>query len=103
MRHRGHARLAGVVQRRPIRREGSPVREHGSADDWLLTFDEAVAYLRVSRSTLYRVLRTGRLRGRKIGRKWLFSMADLHSLLLPTNLAPHAGGSEASGPEKAGR
>ena len=41
-------------------------------DDVLLTFKEAMSYLRVSRSTLYRLMWSGQLTGHKVGSTWRF-------------------------------
>jgi excisionase family DNA binding protein len=46
-------------------------------DELLLDLPEAIEYLRISRSTIYRLMRSGRLVGRKVGRKWLFYKKDL--------------------------
>ncbi len=47
--------------------------------DALLTFREAMGYLRVSRSTLYRLLWSGQLTGHKVGRTWRFYQEDLRA------------------------
>lgn len=36
-------------------------------DDRLLTFSETLAYLRISKSTLYRFMQSGELQGYKVG------------------------------------
>jgi excisionase family DNA binding protein len=43
----------------------------------LLTFKEAMDFLRVSRSTIYRLMWSGQLRGHKVGSTWRFYEADL--------------------------
>lgn len=43
----------------------------------LLTFKEAMEFLRVSRSTLYRLMWSGQLRGHKVGSTWRFYQQDL--------------------------
>lgn len=43
----------------------------------LLTFKEAMAYLRTSRSTVYRLMWSGQLTGEKIGVEWRFTRAAL--------------------------
>ena len=48
-------------------------------DDILLTFKEAMGYLRVSRSTLYRLMWSGQLTGHKVGSTWRFYREDLRS------------------------
>src|SRR6266581_6928350 len=48
-------------------------------DDTLLTFKEAMSYLRVSRSTLYRLMWSGQITGHKIGSTWRFYREDLRA------------------------
>jgi len=48
-------------------------------DDVLLTFKEAMGYLRVSRSTLYRLMWSGQLIGHKVGSTWRFYREDLRA------------------------
>lgn len=48
-------------------------------EDILLTFKEAMNYLRVSRSTLYRLMWTGQLTGHKVGSTWRFYREDLRA------------------------
>jgi excisionase family DNA binding protein len=48
-------------------------------DDVLLTFKEAMEYLRVSRSTLYRLMWSGQLTGHKVGSTWRFYREDLRA------------------------
>jgi len=48
-------------------------------DDVLLTFKEAMTYLRVSRSTLYRLMWSGQLTGHKVGSTWRFHHEDLRA------------------------
>lgn len=91
----GHApRVAhGSEQRRGTSRAGGRKPTHGSgeevmikqrvappratADTILLTFKEAMDFLRVSRSTLYRLMWSGQLRGHKVGSTWRFYESDL--------------------------
>jgi excisionase family DNA binding protein len=47
--------------------------------DALLTFKEAMSYLRVSRSTLYRLMWSGQLTGHKVGSTWRFYQTDLQA------------------------
>lgn len=49
-----------------------------SSDEDLLIFKEAMNYLRVSRSTLYRLMWSGQLTGHKVGSTWRFMRKDLH-------------------------
>lgn len=46
-------------------------------DDPLLTFKEAMSYLRVSRSTLYRLMDRGELSSYKVGNSYRFRKSDL--------------------------
>ncbi len=48
-------------------------------DDVLITFREAMTYLRVSRSTLYRLMWSGQLTGHKVGSTWRFYREDLRA------------------------
>ena len=48
-------------------------------DDTLLTFKEAMSYLRVSRSTLYRLMWSKQLTGHKVGSTWRFYREDLRA------------------------
>lgn len=50
-------------------------------DEALYTFKEAMGYLRVSRSTLYRLMWSGQLTGSKIGSTWRFDRAHLRALV----------------------
>lgn len=52
---------------------------HMVQDDALLTFKEAMGYLRVSRSTLYRLMWSGQLTGHKVGSTWRFYREDLQA------------------------
>jgi excisionase family DNA binding protein len=45
----------------------------------LFTFKEAMSYLRVSRSTLYRLMWSGQLTGHKVGSTWRFYREDLRA------------------------
>jgi excisionase family DNA binding protein len=62
-------------------------------DDVLLTFKEAMGYLRVSRSTLYRLMWNGELTGHKVGSTWRFYRHELRAcvrsdLAIPTTSRP---------------
>ena len=48
-------------------------------EDVLLTFKEAMSYLRVSRSTLYRLMWSNQLTGHKVGSTWRFYREDLRA------------------------
>ena len=48
-------------------------------EDVLFTFKEAMGYLRISRSTLYRLMWSGQLTGHKVGSTWRFSQEELRA------------------------
>lgn len=52
-------------------------------DDVLLTFPEAMEYLRVSRSTLYRLMWSGQLTGQKVGCTWRFWQSQVQACVQP--------------------
>jgi len=54
-------------------------------DDKLYTFEETMAYLKVSRSTLYKFIYSNELAGYKVGRMWRFYLADLRSFVKGKN------------------
>ncbi|NOY83154.1 MAG: acetate--CoA ligase [Kiritimatiellaeota bacterium] len=47
----------------------------------VLTLDEAAAHLKLSKSTLYKLLQSGRIPAKKLGRRWRFSREDLEKWL----------------------
>ena len=49
--------------------------------DALFTFKEAMAYLRVSRSTLLRIMAIGQLKGHKVGNNWRFYVSDVQNCI----------------------
>lgn len=65
--------------------------EHIAQEETLLTFKEAMGFLRVSRSTLYRLMWSGQLRGHKVGSTWRFYKQDLRSVVAsaPVVAGPH--------------
>jgi acetyl-CoA synthetase len=54
-------------------------------DESILTIEEAASFLKVSKSTLYKLLESGRVPAKKIGRRWRFSRADLEDWLRNPN------------------
>jgi excisionase family DNA binding protein len=43
-----------------------------NTDDEVLTIDELSAYLKVAKSTLYKLAQEGKLPGQKVGKHWRF-------------------------------
>ncbi|HEV2235281.1 MAG TPA: helix-turn-helix domain-containing protein [Ktedonobacterales bacterium] len=58
------------------------------SDTILLTFKEAMEFLRVSRSTIYRLMWSGQLRGHKVGSTWRFYEADLLAAVAAATFEP---------------
>ena len=55
------------------------VGEHGAVDpvDEVLTINELARYLKLSKSTLYKLAQEGKIPGQKIGRHWRFRKASI--------------------------
>ena len=49
--------------------------------DPLLTFKETMRYLKVSRSTLLRIMDAQKLQGRKVGNSWRFCVSDVRNFV----------------------
>lgn len=49
--------------------------------DEVLTLDELAKYLKLSKSTVYKLVGEGRIPGQKIGRHWRFSKAVIDQWL----------------------
>ena len=58
---------------------GQVANDMSQSSDTLLTFKEAMSYLRISRSTLYRLMWSNQLTGYKVGRAWRFYRNDLQA------------------------
>jgi excisionase family DNA binding protein len=59
-----------------------------SQESDLLTFKEAMVYLRVSRSTIYRLLWNGQLKGAKVSMTWRFRKSDLDKCIVLQSVQP---------------
>jgi len=62
-----------------IKPVSASVAQAPAQDDVLLTFKEAQTYLKVSRSTLYRLMWSGDLPSQKVGSTWRFYRADVRA------------------------
>ncbi|MDA8217420.1 MAG: helix-turn-helix domain-containing protein [Chloroflexota bacterium] len=51
----------------------------------VLTVEEAAQYLRVHEQTVYQLLRTGQLKGAKVGRVWRIHRASVDAFLMGEN------------------
>lgn len=78
-------------------RETKPQEETSAVgSDELLSMEEAIERLRTTRPTFYRWLRSGRIKGLKVGRQWRFYAADVDRFLqgeaprvdLPVGIGP---------------
>ena len=59
----------------------------------VLTIDELSAYLKISKSTLYKIVREGRIPSQKIGRHWRFRKGAIDHWLEETRAKkPDSGG-----------
>lgn len=58
---------------------------NSNQDEPLMTAKEVMIYLKISRSTLYRLVNSGHLRGYKVGSTWRFAPADIRDLLGENN------------------
>lgn len=65
----------------------------------VLTIEELAGYLKVPKSTLYKLVQAGKVPGRKVGRHWRFVRASIDAWLAAT--APF-GGADAAAREPGG-
>ncbi len=57
----------------------------------LLTAKQVIDLLRIDRTTLYRMLRDGRIKGVKVGSQWRFPKKDVDCLLQPQSTSMNSG------------
>jgi excisionase family DNA binding protein len=50
-------------------------------DEKLYTLKEAIEYLGIGRTTMYMIMRTGKIQGYKVGGTWRFFRRDVKSLV----------------------
>lgn len=60
-----------------------------SQPDAVLTIDELAKYLKISRSTLYKLAQEGKLPSQKVGRHWRFHRAAVDRWLME-HRSPHS-------------
>ncbi len=64
--------MASGARRNPLSL-GSPGKKNmKTIADSVLTIDELAAYLKVAKSTLYKLCQEGKVPGQKVGRHWRF-------------------------------
>src|ERR1700693_1424473 len=63
------------------RRRSRAARERRSMTNRILTLSELSRYLQIHRTTIYRMLREGRLPGFRIGSDWRFSLEAIEQWL----------------------
>ncbi len=52
---------------------GAALEEHmAEPSDKIMTIEDLAEYLKISRSTLYKLLQDGKLPGQKVGKRWRF-------------------------------
>jgi len=67
------------MPKKPVREPPAP--PEGGRDDDVLDMDQAVAFLKTTKPTLYRWIRLGKVQGFKAGRQWRFYRRDLRKFL----------------------
>ena len=65
-------------------RSKEQIKEEASTIDELLDMEQAIALLKTSRPTFYRWLRSGKIKGMKVGRQWRFYRDDVERFLAAT-------------------
>ena len=50
-------------------------------EDVVLTTEEAIQYLKISKPTLFKHLHSGKIKGIKVGRGWRFLQSELYRFL----------------------
>lgn len=58
--------------------------------DAVLTIDELAAYLKIAKSTLYKLAQEGKLPGQKVGRHWRFHRNSIDTWLQSPAATPTA-------------
>ena len=67
--------------------------------DKIMTIEELAEYLKISRSTLYKLLQDGKLPGQKVGKRWRFHQDAIDEWIKSGTgtVASHKSGGKASG------
>ncbi|MGA6828972.1 helix-turn-helix domain-containing protein [Nitrospira sp. NS4] len=68
--------------------EATPIMLHASTTDGeIMTVTEVAQFLRVPKSTVYKLARIGELPASKIGKHWRFLRRDIHEWMHTRSLA----------------
>jgi len=70
--------------------------------DSVLTLDELSAYLKVSKSTLYKLAQDGKVPGQKVGRHWRFRKTAIDKWLDERHVQSGGGKAEKAGIRRCG-
>ena len=77
--------LALDTQTQPTPSQGAAPEAPGQRPEaGLLTVSEVAEFLRINKSTVYRMAKQGRLPATRVGRQWRFRRSVLDGLLDPT-------------------
>ena len=68
-----------------------PVRKRSLPPDSVLTIDELAGYLKIAKSTAYKLAQEGKLPGQKVGRHWRFHKEAIDRWLSGTRDGGHGG------------
>ncbi len=82
--------------RKPVEKEKPKATENNGKSGRVIDMEEAIRMLKVSRPTFYRWLRSGKVKGMKVGRQWRFYREDIERFMkgeapridLPVNIGP---------------
>lgn len=58
----------------------------GNTNNAVMTLDELAVYLKIPKSTLYKLVQEGRLPGQKIGKQWRFARQAIDGWLAEGSL-----------------
>lgn len=58
---------------------------HTIPNDQVLTLEELAAYLKIPKSTLYKLVQEGRIPGQKLGKQWRFAKKAIDQWLEQQN------------------
>ena len=74
-------RMTALDRKTAPRRPPSKVASGGVPTDAVFTIDDLVVYLKLPKSTVYKLAQEGKIPGQKVGRHWRFHRATIDSWL----------------------